>query len=424
MNRSTLLKALLALALLAAGAWYLGSHLEWRETPHHTGYSKAAQRNPLHAGLLLLRRLNVEAGFSEDPAELATFTSQGTLLLSNKLEHFATPATRDALLAWVERGGHLVLAIEATDRKAELLDALGIEIRGQLPGNRFRLDEANEPPHILEIEGHPLTVETGNGPAFRINPAEGEPVLWQATLRGQLDPDDEIPAFVPLEDNAASPQKRKRAAEQVNSNETLALFARYTYGRGTVTVGNFKSFENQSLSRHDHAALFVRLLTLPQGPRPVLMLQAPPYPRLPVWLLEHAPEALLAAALLLIAALWRAIPRFGPLLPEPLPKRPGLGEHLAASGRFLLREHSYEALIAPLRDEVSRLLEGLQHRHPEIEGRERLACHLSDISQPDIALAFSPEPLTRQDFLRRVRTLAALREHCLSLRQSYSGALS
>lgn len=424
MKRSTLLKAFLVLALLTIGLWYLSIRLEWRETPHQTGYSEAARRNPLHAGLLLLRQLGIEARFSEDATDLDAFSPQGTLLLSSGLEHFATPSARNALLAWIGQGGHLLLSITAKDRKTELLNALGIEILGQLPGNRRSLGSEHAHPQTLTIEDSPLIIETSNDLVFRIHPAEGRVAEWQASLRGQLEPNEETPIFTPLERPNNSPQARKRAVPREENSQSLAIFARYPYGKGTITVGSLASFANQAIARYDHAELFVRLATLPQGPRPVLILQAPPYPSLPAWLMKHAPEALLAAALLLIAGLWRVIPRFGPLLPEPPAARPSLAEHLAASGRFLLHEQNYEALIAPLRDELLRLLEALRHRHPEIDGKGGLACHLSGISPAEMALAFSPDPLTRQDFLRRVRTLATLREHCLRLRQSSSGALS
>jgi hypothetical protein len=97
--------------------------------------------------------------------------------------------------------------------------------------------------------------------------------------------------------------------------------------------------------------------------------------------------------------------------------RPGLCEHLAASGNFLLKQRAYEALIAPLRDEVLRQLDHLQHRHPEIEGRELLGEHLSGIKAGEIHRALAPEPDTQHEFLRRCQTLAALRTHCKRLRE-------
>ncbi|GAB2905054.1 hypothetical protein GCM10027046_38500 [Uliginosibacterium flavum] len=205
--------------------------------------------------------------------------------------------------------------------------------------------------------------------------------------------------------------------ESAEAGEVTSIYARFRHGKGYVTVGDFSPFDNDSLAKADHAPFFIRLLSLPEGKRPVLMLFAPDYPGLLEWLAAHAPEALLALAILIIAGLRRVAPRFGPLLPEPAPVRPGLGEHLAASGHFLLKQRAYEPLIAPLREDVLRQLEALQHRHPEIDSREALGEHLTGIKAGEIHRALTPEPDSHHEFLRRCQTLALLRDHCKRLRQ-------
>ncbi|MDP5241307.1 DUF4350 domain-containing protein [Uliginosibacterium sp. 31-16] len=426
MSKTRLIISAAALILLGLFGWYLYDHLEWHDTTRRTGYTKEALRNNYHAGMLLLNRLGYPAERSEDLARLDTLAPQSTLLLSGD-ESFADPALRQRLLDWVKRGGHLVLPITPDDKGSEVLKALQIDVQGRLENGRERFAQQSNsaaPPRReqdldrrdLEIEGHDVSVSLRNAAVFDAALSMDRPGEWSVQADGAFKDDDSLGdtrVFQPLQ-----------ASAEDDESESVMLYARFKWGNGFVTVGSFAPFTNDALDKADHASLFVRLLSLPDGKRPVLMLFAPNYPDLLEWLLEHAPEAITGLALLILAGLWRAAPRFGPLQPEPEPVRPGLREHLAASGYFLLKQRSYEALIAPLREDVLRQLEHLQHRHPEIEGRDRLGEHLSGIKAGEITRAFAPEPDSQHEFLRRAQTLATLRAHCNQLRQTTPGALS
>lgn len=413
MTRKRVLPCLLLAVLLAMLLSYVLAHLEWRDTPYRTEPERAALRNPLHAGLLLLRRLDIQARFSTTTEGLAELSPDETLLLSGT-GYFAQPAARDALLDWVERGGHLLLAIESADPHSELLQALGITLRGHLGQRlpRFVIQPTTDK-RELKVEGRTLRVATQGAALFEVEPEPSRDGQWQTSIKVVSEGDDEEnQRFVAFDDLRVSRQKALAESDEV---EELALYARVTRGKGHVTVGSFAPFTNASITQNDHAALFVRLLTLPEGPRPVLMLVAPPYPKLPVWLWAHAAEAILLALILFVALLWHFVPRFGPRLAEAPPARPGLGEHLAACARFLLDQQAQDALLAPLREEVLRLLEHALHRHPDMPDTRALARLLARMPAAEIELALSAHPANRQDFLRRARCLARLREACLRL---------
>ncbi|NSL57027.1 DUF4350 domain-containing protein [Uliginosibacterium aquaticum] len=485
MDKRRLLTALLALCALAFAGWYVTEHLEWREEKSRSGYSPEARTNTWHAGRLLLGRLGYAADFASTERALDQLAPQGTLMLSG-MDRFADPELRTRLLDWVKRGGHLVLPLSTEDKDRELLRELQIDIRGGLQtggeligamSEKFGVDIDLIGRRKLSAEGHAAQLVLHDAPVFRAGLFAKRPGEWQASLRGSLSGDENQPdVFEPLSEdeqelppahNDSCPNPQPAAPAEADSEaapgesrselipladsepvppeaaapaseedtpdaaeedehahiETLALYSRFRLGEGMVTVGSFAPFANERIEKFDHAAFFVRLLTLPTEPRPVLMLVLPPYPGLFSWLIDHAPEALLVATLLLLAALRRVMPRFGPLLPDAPPQRPGLREHLAASGHFLLRQHCYEALLAPLREAVLRQLDGLQHRHPEIEGREQLGEHLSGIKAADIQRALSPDPANAHEFLRRARILATLRQQCRLLqRPSLPGA--
>lgn len=410
MKRRQLLRWLLVAALLAIPLAFLISRLEWRDVSYRTGWGAEARSNPLHAALLLLRRLDIPARVSSSADSLAELPTDQTLVLSGTA-YFARPEARDALLAWIRRGGHLVLAIEARDHQAELLRALGIEIVGSLgaPLPDFLEMPAMEA-RSLEIEGHRMKISGLGAPAFELQERAGAEVLWEARRESPLRKEDETRLLA--ED--LSPSQRRAMADAL-SRIAPAIYARIALGKGFVTVGSFAPFRNASLRHHDHAAAFVRLVTLPDGARPVLMLAAPAYPQLPAWLWAHAPGAILAALLLLAALLWHVMPRFGPLLAEPPPARPGLGEHLAASARFLLDQQALDALLTPLREDVLRLLATTLHHYPDMPDTLALARMLSGLPAVEIERALSEHPAGRHDFLARARCLARLRDACQRL---------
>lgn len=394
-------RLLLALALLLIGTWVL-RHLIWEEVETRSGYSLAARRNPYHAGLLLLRQLGIAAdtqGYGPplpEPAAAFTLLYADTSVLHEQ-------ERGKALLDWVRRGGHLMLPSGDDPATRDLLRALGIPSLTDCRSCTLKVDR-------IEVEGQGLHIWLPQSSNVFAAPRTAD---WVVTLHGRLvtPPGAKAATVRPLfEPDPAWQTKNPPPPAH------LALFARLPLGTGHVTVGPLTAFSNLSIGSRDNATLFTRLVTLPDAQRSVRIIVATAQPGLLRWLITQAPEVSLAALCLLLAALWYVAPRFGPLLPAPAPHRPGLGLHLAASGRFLLQHRAYDALIAPLRDDVQRSLESLRGRHPEIDEPARLGARLSGLDADGIANALAGTPLDRHQFLRQCRTLAALRSRLAQLR--------
>lgn len=402
MSRQRLVLLTLAFGLLAALGYYLAQHLEWEKASHRTGFSGEALHNPFHAGLLLMKRLGYPAERLEDANRLASLPVQSTLLLTEP-GGLVDKQQRERLLTWVRTGGHLVLHLEADERENPLLKALGIEIVGNLR-NRDK-------GFSIAVEGQQLKADLNWVDVFRFR---GETV-WSTDQKVWAYSDD-----APETKGAASFVTEKPADADEKSAETVSTFARFAYGKGYVTAGQLNIFRSSRIEKFDHARLFVRLVSLPDGERPIFLMLHPDYPNLAVWLLRHAPEAIFALLLLLLASIWHFAPRFGPLVPEPEPVRPGLREHLSASGRFILNAKAYADLIEPLREETLLLLAHLQNRHPEIQSLPELGFVLSGIPSAEIEQALGATPKTNSEFLRYCQTLARLREHGKRMRQPAS----
>lgn len=399
-------KVVIAVLLLLGMALsvYLAKHLSWEKVSRRGNPSGEALHNPYHAGLELMRHLGYPAERLRDARRLSTLPHASTLLLAEP-EAFADKAHREELLAWVRKGGHLVLPLTASLADSTLLEDLGIQTLGPLQSTRASLP--------LDVEGKRLEVDADDALVFDLD-AEA---IWQASLDGWLLDDSQEEGD---DDNEAQhfATEAPEGIEDPEPTDTANVYARFALGEGYVTAGYFPPFRTQHIDRLDHARLFVRLMSLAEEKRPVFMILAPEYPSLISWLLQRAPEALLGLVLLAAASLWRLVPRFGPMRPEPVPSRPGLREHLAASGSFLLRHHGYESLIAPLREDVIHLLTHLRNRHPELDSLAALGSRFSALPETEVERALASTPGSHQEFMRHCQTLAALRSHCHRMRQA------
>lgn len=419
MTRAQKLLVALVLAALGAGAVYVFRQLEWEKVTRQTGMSGEALRNPFHAGTELMRQLGYPASRITDMGRLKALPVDATVLLTDP-PAFRETDVRD-LMRWVRRGGHLVIPLSPPLRDSTWLTSLGLAAHGPLT--------TDKPSLPLEIEGQPLRADLRDAEVFTLT----RPASWIATQDGWLVVDEEDPPLRGEETDAVEEEEKEESLHFVVEpptdeasdmpTDTVGVFARLPHGEGFVTVGSFEMFTNRQIKHADHASLFARLMSLPDGIRPVHVVLAPEYPGLLAWLLTHAPHALLALALLLLACVWHVAPRFGPLQPDPVRARTGLREHLSACGAFMLRARGHEALIAPLREELEQMLAHLHHRYPDVETLPALAARISGLPLSDIHLALQPGPKNPSDFLRRSQTLAVLRVHCqrLSRTPSVSG---
>ena len=225
------------------------------------------------------------------------------------------------LLAWVQRGGHLVVEAELIGVADPLLDAAGIRREPVRPPSRE--------PVVVRVGERKLTVRLAGGMALR---AAGTPIF--------------------------------------SAGERLVTVAR---GRGLVSAATSLGFaRNAGIGAEDHAEFLWTLLTLEPASR-LLVFSRPQ--RLSLWgfLAGHAAPALAAAFALLGLWLWRIAPRFGPVPADPPPARRRLLDHLRASGRYLWTEGLRGPLALAARDAALRRLARAQPDFAAASGSEKAA---------------------------------------------------
>lgn len=127
MNRRALHLAIVGLAL-CLGAYLFTQNYAIVKDRVWVGMSGEARVNPLLAARMLLTRMGARVQESSDLTQLDKFPVGGTILLAADRGEL-DPPTATRLLAWVQDGGHLVVAVERPYGHDPLLDMLGVSVR-------------------------------------------------------------------------------------------------------------------------------------------------------------------------------------------------------------------------------------------------------------------------------------------------------
>ena len=371
MNRPWHRLALALVALLGAGvfvAWWLHTYERVSRQVPLPPAGEAAY-NPLYALRLALRADGLDA-VSRQRLDLAAHPpgERDTVLMLGDPGTLA-PREVEALLDWVEGGGHLLVTTPRGRRLSgaqagALLPRIGISVRpGSAGCERMSVPDARS--HVEFCQGN---------------------------------------RFVP------------RGVDPEHAWGDLAagfVYARLARGAGVIDVLAALDFmENGDLAEAPHAALTRQLLDRNYGQGTVHLVYAASMP--PLWrlLLERAWMAWAPLALALAAFLWMRLQRVGPVLPRPDDERRSLLEHVQASGEHL-RRHGHGALLHGALREA--FLERLRRRDPiaaALEGaaRAEAIAARTGAAAADIEHALrDPRPRDRRDFVQRMARLIDLR---------------
>jgi len=189
----------------------------------------------------------------------------------------------------------------------------------------------------------------------------------------------------------------------------------YAEGHGYIVLLNQNNYQNEVLQHLDHGELFWHLLQLNPGHKQLLIVD---HLEMPTWyqaLWSNFYYTLIAAIIALLLILWRAMRRFGPLLPEPALERRAQMEHVLASARWLWRlpQGRQNLLSAAQADTLALIL----RRAPELarlsedDKWQRIARDC--VLPPErIKQAFSEQVGAHPNyFTQQIQTLQQLRKH-------------
>lgn len=304
-----------------------------------------------------------------------------TLLLLGDTREIPAP-DRDAILAWVRSGGHLILRTPPVSSSGLLdlgfdpIDAERVPLLSDLGVAPLPDGECMQ----ILVDGFDSHVEFCDGRSFELDEFAEAPLhAWS---------DEETGAYG---------------------------FARLPHGKGTVDVlADLDFLVNEKLEEGPHYAL-TRQLLAPNYDRGGMfhLVYRMEMPSLWGLLWKRFWMLLLPCALGIATWLWMRSERLGPLRPSPADDRRSLLEHVHASGEHLYRYGRAASLYAAVFDAF---LQRLRRRDPyaaALDGPARVDAIARRTGLPahevEAALRY-PRPGDARDFVLRVAQLLTLRQ--------------
>lgn len=357
---------LLIIVILLA-AFFACFTLEERE--HDAGQSNEARMNPWLAAGRVLEKQGQKVRFA--PAYGSLPRHADVIVLATPPEYL-DDKEQVALLDWVKKGGHLVTELqtisnedEAPDESDRLYKAIGVQLF-----DAAEQDEPEKPESAKESDPATTTSTPPTIPATQ-KTARSSYLPTQIADEGEIQSTLDADYF--LRYTAQKPAWIVHSAERIHA-------LRFTHEHGNITVlSDLVWMHNRHLGSADNAALLWRAVDAKAG-QTVWLIHGEQRPSLFTLLQEHAAPLLKATAVFVLVWLWLVSRRFGPVQPTQANNRRRLGEHLEASGRYLLQHGAIATLLEASRQ---RLLTQVQRQHPQWRRLplEKLAQHLGERSQ-------------------------------------------
>jgi hypothetical protein len=383
------------LVVVVAVAWFLATHVRVQRSLDmpRTG---EARFNPLYALKVALqkddvtvharRRLQLSAAGDDEPA--VALGARDTVVVYGDPRTLSN-ADVDGLLAWVERGGHLVVRAPADDtllgRRAgvPLFDALGL-----LPMDEDSAD-------CEDFRRMPLAVEAPQeAPDAAASDGDIDGLLFCDSPRFNLD--------------GANPDY------SWGDLDAGYVFARIAQGEGSVDVlADLDFMGTDALDQAASLDLTRQVLAPLYRQGTVHLVYASELPSLWAAIARHSWMAWLPLLLAFLAWLWLRMQRFGPELPAPDEERRSLLEHIVASGEHTYRYGFAHLLYGAVLDAFMARLRRRDPQAAALRGEPQLA--LLQARFPDVPAAqirdalLPPFANDHASFRSRIATLIRLR---------------
>ena len=363
---------LLLLALLSILGWlWFEKNFERREEVVRSTMSIEARRNPMLAAEMFLTRLGLSVESRSGRAYLTQPPEDRGLLLVRDMGPPLTESALTNLLAWVERGGHL-LAAPSTQLEAggkdSLLEKFGVSL--VVPDEIE--DEADQ--RLLDLPGlvDGLTLDVD--------------------LQRRFELDESLEAVIPLVEDPS--------------------YLVFPWGDGFVTlISDSGVFTNNRIGKFDHARLLAHVA--PDQGR-VWLLYSAQMPSLLSLIWHWAPYLVLTLVLLGLLTVWWMSRSSGPRLTIQASGRRDLLEHLQASAEFAWRNDLKTGLLEGARQQVEKRWLAA---HPVLiqldgEARSEWLAKRTGLSASAIFKALYPDQLDTMQMIKNSinlqRLLAAL----------------
>ncbi|AWH89250.1 DUF4350 domain-containing protein [Limnobaculum parvum] len=400
-------------AVIAGLAVYFYQQLEWEEREVTTSPSWKVIANNYYTAEQLLNKSGYQVKTLSDALSLNKLPAKSTLVLLNPDGLLKEPTQKNKLMDWVSKGGHLIISPLDDKNSVDLQELFDIYLKDECDDDD-KCETPKAPVKLVTVKVPEKEKEKEKENDTPVKKRAGVPIVFEKDNM-VADIADTPRFYVDSKTTENVPESPKSEWD---------IISRFQFEQGWVTVVPLNLFGNDNIKQYDHAKLWLHVATLPDRNDTLYLVRYATLPNLLSWLVEHALYTLLAFGLCILLVLWRYIPRFGALIPTPPPARPSLTEHLKAVADFHLHNYDYERLVAPLREEVLRLLQPLRIQYTGSRSDTQLIEHITHYDIGLINQAMEGEVQYLNQFTQSAQTLCLLIDRLNSLQSSSSRRLN
>jgi hypothetical protein len=377
---------LLTAVVLAAIATWLVQAIEWVDVDARRPPSAEARRDRYYAVKALARRLGATV---VSPQSLVALPPSGAVLVLGSAHWNLFPEREAALRAWVEAGGRLVLDSNRGGARMPSwfpLRAVSPSRAASAPGGASAAsaaapaasDAAPDPPdpadaiaRMMEAPQPPCRLYAESDSS---EPAYGAPRMYR------------ICAFT-VDVVRGGRDRRWHVDDGIGPRALRAGF-----GQGSVTLSAFFGLlRNDSIGREDNALAIVALLGLRRGDE-IWFVAEEARPPLLLWLWDSARAAIVLGLVALAFALWRVLPRFGPVRADAPPHRRSTAEQIRRTAGFIAAGDGaalHRAALHALETTAARTLRGFDAR-AHVAERAAVIAAAAAIDAAELSAAMRP----------------------------------
>ena len=177
-------------------------------------------------------------------------------------------------------------------------------------------------------------------------------------------------------------------------DDTGPRAVRAGFGQGSVTLSAFFGLlRNESVGREDNALAIVALLGLRRGDE-IWFVAEEARPPLLLWLWDSAKAAILLGLAALAFALWRVLPRFGPVRADAPPHRRSTAEQIRRTAGFIAGGDGaalHRAALHALEATAARTIRGFDAQ-AHVGERAAVIAAAAAVDASELSAAMRPPP--------------------------------
>ncbi len=346
--------SILGILLLVACAWGLYQSIEFYEDTEKSQWSIQALRNPYLAAQQFLQASDIEVTEADSLLQLDSLEGVSTVLITDA-NQVANPRQLDAVLAWLEKGGSLIVTANSFNTSQDLLlEKFSVNVDWPDVADTEIKDEQSIADSLREYNEK---IDKGMT-AEEIAAEEAEDALLTriefddniGTLEINFSPNRILSH--PYIDDENEPAESDPHPFSWSSSEKGVHLIQFDVGEGLLTIiSDPRIWQSRKIHQYDHAYL-LWILSSTDGNFAILR---PTY-RESLWTLisKNAFEVVTALGILILLWLWHIGHRFGRMVRIQTGERRALGEHFSATANYLWHRKASESLLLPIRQQIYR----------------------------------------------------------------------